>query len=147
FSEARPPAVRPAADEQTLKPGTCLSIAPFRLTAEFATQYLREVRESEPIYAREGLVHPGTIRRLCNWPLARNVGLGPWIPVGSKLQNFAAARVGDELTVRARITDNYEHKGHRFVELDALAIANGRTVLARIAHTAIYRPRQVDAAA
>jgi acyl-coenzyme A thioesterase PaaI-like protein len=147
FAEARPPAVRPAADEQTLKPGTHLGIAPFRLTVEFAAQYLREVRESEPIYAREGLVHPGTILRLCNWALAQNVVLGPWIHVGSKLQNFAAARVGDELTVRARVTDNYEHKGHRFVELDALAIANGATVLARIAHTAIYRPRQVDAAA
>jgi len=147
FSEARPPTVRPAADEQTLKPGTRLGIAPFRLTAEFAAQYLREVRESEPMYAREGLVHPGTILRLCNWALAQNVVLGPWIHVGSKLQNFAAARVGDELTMRARVTDNYEHKGHRFVELDALAIANGRTALARIAHTAIYRPRQVDAAA
>jgi acyl-coenzyme A thioesterase PaaI-like protein len=147
FAEARPPAVRPAADEQTLKPGTRLGIAPFRLTTEFATQYLREVRETDPVYAREGLVHPGTILRLCNWALAQNVVLGPWIHVGSHLQNFAAARVGDELTVRARITDNYERKGHRFVALDALAIANGRSALARIAHTAIYRPRQVDAAA
>jgi hypothetical protein len=147
FAEARPPTVRPAADEQTFKPGTRLGIAPFRLTPEFAAQYLREVRESDPIYACDGLVHPGTILRLCNWALAQNVVLGPWIHVGSKVQNFAAARVGDELTVRARITDNYEHKGHRFVELDALAISNGGTALARIAHTAIYRPRQVDAAA
>ena len=50
-------------------------------------------------------------------------------------------------SLRARVTGNYERKGHRFVELDALAIANGRTALARIAHTAIYRPRQVEAAA
>ena len=147
FAEAHPPAVRPAADEQTLAPGRLLGIAPFRLTAEFAERNLRDVRESDPIYVREGLAHPGTILRLCNWVLAQNVVLGPWIHVGSKLQNFAAARVGDELTVRARVTDNYDRKGHRFVELDALAIANGRTPLARIAHTAIYRPRQVEAAA
>jgi acyl dehydratase len=147
FAEAHPPAVRPGADERTLAAGTPLGIAPFRLTAEFAAQYLRDVRESDPIYAREGLAHPGTILRLCNWTLMQNVVLGPWIHVGSKLQNFAAARVGDELTLRARVTDNYERKGHRFVDLDALAIANGRTALARIAHTAIYRPRQVDAAA
>ncbi len=147
FGEAQPPLTRPQADEQTLAPGRVLGIAPFRLTAEFAERHLRDVRESDPIYAREGLAHPGTILRLCNWVLAQNVVLGPWIHVGSKLQNFAAASVGDDLTVRARVTDNYEHKGHRFVELDALAIANGRTPLTRIAHTAIYRPRQVDAAA
>jgi len=146
-AEAQPPAMRPAADEQTLAPGTLLGIAPFRLTPEFAERHLRDVRESDPLYAREGIAHPGTILRLCNWVLAQNVVLGPWIHVGSKLQNFAVGRVGDELTVRARVTDNYEHKGHRFVELDALAIANARTALARIAHTAIYRPRQVDAAA
>ena len=147
FAEAPPAAVRPAADEQTLAPGTLLGIAPFQLTIEFAGRHLRDVRETDPIYAREGLAHPGTILRLCNWVLAQNAVLGPWIHVGSKLQNFAAARVGDDLTVRARVTDNYERKGHRFVELDALAIGNGRTALARIAHTAIYRPRQVDAAA
>src|SRR5262249_8887354 len=52
FAEAQPPAVRPAADEQTLAPGRRLGIAPFRLTPEFASQYLRDVRESDPIYAR-----------------------------------------------------------------------------------------------
>ena len=36
FAEARPPSVRPAADEATLAPGRPLGIAPFRLTAEFA---------------------------------------------------------------------------------------------------------------
>jgi acyl dehydratase len=147
FVVAEPPALRPAADEQTLAPGRWLGIAPFRLTPEFADRHLRDVREIDPIYALEGLGHPGTILRLCNWVLAQNVVLGPWIHVGSKLQNFAVARVGDELTVRARVTDNYERKGHRFVDLDALAIANGGTALARITHTAIYRPRQVDAAA
>jgi len=147
FAEAQPPATRPAADEQTLAPGRTLGIAPFQLTPEFAERHLRDVREADPIYAREGLAHPGTILRLCNWVLAQNVVLGPWIHVGSNLQNLAVARVGDELTVRARVTGNYERKGHRFVEIDALAIANGTTALARIAHTAIYRPRQVEAAA
>jgi len=147
FAEAQPPAERPGADEQTLGRGRPLGIAPFPLTPAFAAQYLRDVRESDPLYAHEGLAHPGTVLRLCNWVLMQNVVLGPWIHVGSKLQNFAAARVGDELTLRAQVTGNYERKGHRFVELDALAIANGRTAIARIAHTAIYRPRRMDAAA
>jgi acyl dehydratase len=143
FAAAHPPAERPPADERTLATGTRLGITPFRLTPEFAERYLRDVRETDPIYAREGLAHPGTILRLCNWTLSHNVVLGPWIHVGSRLQNFAAARVGDELTTRARVTDNYERKGHRFVDVDALVIANGRTAVARVTHTAIYRPRQV----
>lgn len=143
FTVASPPAVRPPAGERTLAVDTRLGMAPFRLTPDYAERYLHDVRETDPVYARDGLAHPGMILRLCNWTLMHNVVLGPWIHVGSKVQNFSAARVGDDLSVRARVTDNYERKGHRFVDLDALVIANGRTAVARVLHTAIYRPRQV----
>ena len=95
---------------------------------------------------RGGLIHPAIILRSCNFVLSRNVVLGPWIHTGSRVQHLAAASVGDTLSVRARITGNYEHKGHLFVELDALVLANETAPIARIAHTAIYRPRQVAAA-
>ena len=100
FQPVVPPATRPAADEQTLAPGTRLGIAPFRATAEFAARYLADVAEMHPIYARDGLCHPGILLRLCNWALTQNVVLGPWIHAGSTVRNFAVARVGDELTVR-----------------------------------------------
>ena len=45
--------------------------------------------------------------------------------------------------VRARVAANYEKKGHRLVDLDALIIANGRTVVARVLHTAVYQLRQL----
>ena len=67
-------------------------------------------------------------------------------PYRQRVRHFAAVTVGSTLSVRARITGNYEHKGHRFVEVDALVLANGTTPAAQIAHTAIYRPRQVAAA-
>jgi hypothetical protein len=41
------------------------------------------------------------------------------------------------------VVRNYEHKGHKFVDLDALVVANDSLVMARILHTAIWRPRQV----
>jgi len=41
------------------------------------------------------------------------------------MQLLNAFSSGDELTARARVTGNYEKKGHRFVELDALVVANG----------------------
>jgi hypothetical protein len=108
-----------------------------------AASYLRDVRESDPLYTREGLVHPGALLRLCNLALKENVALPPWIHVGSRVANFAVARVGDELSVRARATANYEKKGHRLVDLDALVIANGATVVARVLHTAVYGLRQL----
>jgi acyl dehydratase len=135
------PAARPPADETTLREGTPLGIRPLRLTPEGIAQYVADVRETDPLYLREGLSHPGLLPRAFNWALMHNVVLGPWIHVGSKVDHFAAARAGDELTVRARVTGNYERKGHRFVELDGVVVANGRTPIARVAHTAIYRPR------
>jgi acyl dehydratase len=134
---------RPPADETTLKEGRRLGIRPLRLTAEGIAQYVADVRETDPLYLREGLAHPGLLPRLFNWALMHNVVLGPWVHVESKVDHFAAARPGDELTVRARVTGNYERKGHRFVALDGLVVANGKTPIARVAHIAIYRPRAV----
>jgi acyl-coenzyme A thioesterase PaaI-like protein len=145
FIEATPPEARPPADEASLAAGKSLGMRPLLVTEEFAANYLRGVRETDPLYAREGLVHPGMVLRTCNWLLTHNVVLGPWIHVGSMINNFAAARVGQTLTARAQVAGNYEKKGHRFVDLDALVLADGIPV-ARIAHTAIYRPRQALAA-
>jgi len=145
-SPPEPPAERPPADDTSLAVGTRFAIIPFRVTDEYAEEYLRTVRETEPLYAREGLVHPGTILYIGNWALRHNVVLGPWMHVGSTVQHFAAAHIGDELSARAVVTANYERKGHRFVELDVLVYANRSTPIARLDHIAIYRPRQVLAA-
>jgi len=137
---------RPPADEASLAAETWLGIDPYPITAEMAARYLADSNESASIYAEEGLVHPRDILRSCNFVLSRNVLLGPWIHTGSRVQHLAAAAVGDTLSVRARVTRNYAHKGHLFVEIDALVVANETTPVAHIAHTAIYRPRQVAAA-
>jgi acyl dehydratase len=150
FAEApqppAPPAVRPPADERTLAVGTWFAALPLRITHEHADQYLRDIRETAALYAAEGFVHPGTILHFGNWVLRHNVVLGPWMHVGSSVQHFAAARIGDELSARAHVTANYERKGHRFVEADVLVYADRVGPVARIAHVAIYRPRQLAAA-
>jgi hypothetical protein len=137
---------RPPADEQALSVGRMLAVRPFMTDAAWGAGYVRDLRETDPLYRDAGLVHPGFILRLCNWVLSQNVVLGPWIHVGSRVQNFAAARIGQELTASGRVTGNDVRKGHRFVDLDVLVRADGAPV-ARIAHTAIYRPRQLDAVA
>jgi hypothetical protein len=143
YEHCIPPAERPPADETSLAVGTRLGIRPFQLTADLASHYLRDVRESDPIYADEGVAHPGQLLRLCNLILRENVVLQPWIHTGSKVINFAAVRVGDELSARGRVAANYERKGHRLVDLDIVLIANGATVLAHVLHTAVYRLRQL----
>lgn len=138
---------RPPADEQSLRVGDWLGMTPLTVTAEYQTQDLADTRETDPLYAAEGIVHPGTILRCCNWALSHNVVLPAWMHMGSSVRNLGLAHVGDTLGVRALVTKNYEHKGHKWVEIDALVLANETTPLARVTHIAIYRPRQLAEAA
>lgn len=141
------PQERPKANESNLAPGVSLGLAPVTVDRAGLQQYLADIRERDDIYLRENLVHPGQILRLCNAALVQSVVLGPWIHVGSRLRNFSAARVGQELTLRNRITSNGVTKGHSIVEFDALAVADDAQVVAQITHTAIWRPRHVVEAA
>src|ERR1700689_3332073 len=138
---------RVAGDEQSLKIGDWLGMNPLTVTADYQTQDIADTRETEPLYLREGIVHSGTVLRCCNWALSHNVILPAWMHMGSTVQNLGLARVGDTLNVRARVTKNYEHKGHKWVEIDALVVANEAKPIARVTHIAIYRPRQLAEAA
>jgi acyl dehydratase len=140
---AGPATDRVPASEESLAPGRPLGIAPFTIDRAMLLDYLAEVRETEPMYRTEGLVHPGQILRLANMALVQNVVLGPWIHVGSKVTNFAAVYIGQCLTLRSKITSNVTSKGHSIVEFDAVVVADERGV-AQITHTAIWRPRQVS---
>jgi hypothetical protein len=146
FAKVPQRAERPPADEASLAAETWLGLEPYPVTQEMAARYLADSHEAAPVYAEEGLIHPRDILRAANFVLSRNVVFGPWIHTGSRVQHLGAAPVGSTLSARARITRNYEHKGHRFVEIDALVLANETAPIARIAHTAIYRLRQVAAA-
>ena len=70
-------AERAPAKADTLAPERWLGIRPLSVSAQFAAQYLHDVRETDPIYAAEGLCHPGLLPRLFNWALMHNVVLGP----------------------------------------------------------------------
>lgn len=142
-----PPAdlsLRPPADEMSLATGLDLSTVPAVLDRERHEAYLRDVRETNPIYADEGIAHPGILLRLCNSALRENVVLPPWIHVGSEMRNLSLARVGETLSARARVVANYDRKGHRLVDLDCLLLAGDRPV-AHVLHTAIYKLRHLAA--
>jgi len=146
FIETAVVAERRPVSVTSYEPGKWLGTVPRAWAGEAATDYLADIRERDAIYAQEGLGHPGLLQRVMNKVLVDNAILGPWIHVGSRMQLLTAARSGDELTARAKVTGNYEKKGHRFVELDALVVANGTTPLAHCQHIAIYQPREQAAA-
>ncbi len=138
---------RAAADEHSLKVGDWLGMTPISMTGPRLVQDLQDLGETNPIYAADQIVHPGMVLRCCNWALSHNVLLPAWIHMGSTVQNLGIATVGDTLNIRARIIGNYERKGHKWVELDAMVVANEIKPIIRAVHVAIYQPRQVAAAA
>jgi acyl dehydratase len=146
FAETAAVSERKPVNAASYELGKWLGAVPRAWAADAAKEYLADIRETETIYAQEGLGHPGLLPRIMNKVLVDNAILGPWIHVGTRMQLLSAAQIGDELTARAKVTGNYEKKGHRFVELDALVVANGKTPLAHCQHIAIYQPREQVAA-
>jgi len=146
FREVAPVAERHPVNAGSYEVGKWLGTLPRDWAGDVAKEYLADIRETDPIYAKEGLGHPGLLQRVMNKVLVDNAILGPWIHVGSKMQLLSAAKAGDVITARAKVIGNYDKKGHRFVELDALVVANGKTPLAHCRHIAIYQPREAAAA-
>ena len=135
---------RPDANETTLAVGRLLSSYPLHLTPDRLEQYLFDIGETDPTYAREKLVHPALMLRLCNSALKDNVKLGPWIHVASSIRHCELAHADQSLAAHACVAANYERKGHRFVELDVVIIADEIRAVAQVRHTAIYELRPAE---
>jgi acyl dehydratase len=90
------------------------------------------------------VAHPFVLLGQSNRLLTANFKLGPWIHASSDLINWSTARDNDELSVRGRVRDCFERRGHGFVVLDVLLLANRARVVQQVRHTAIYRPRQIS---
>ena len=138
-----PPAdLRPAASHDTLAPGVVLGTLDTTLN-------LAETGISAPLPAAIGerrAAHPAVLLSLANEILLKNVSLGPWIHAGSDVTNFSAARDGDVLEVRGKVSAQFERKGHEFVVLDIVTATSERLVQ-HVRHTAIWRPRPMEAIA
>jgi acyl dehydratase len=138
------PPRRPEASPQTLAVGTVLGSVEAAFDAAGHAKYLAEIRDDLGIYTGDDeIAHPGWLIRQANAVLVANVVLGPWIHVSSDVQHFSVVRDGDRLQTRATVTDVFERKGHEFVDLDVLVVANGNAPVLRAAHRAIYRVRPI----
>ncbi len=104
--------------------------------------YLKKIDERLPNYfGTNAVVHPGYLLSLANQIFVRNFKASPWIHTGSELVNRSTVRDGETLSVRGRIGECFERKGHEFVVLDLLFVANETRIVQQVRHTAIYKLR------
>ena len=111
FVDVAAVAERKPVDATSYALGKWLGAVPRTWAADAAKEYLADIRETEPIYAREGLGHPGLLPRVMNKVLVDNAIMGPWIHVGTRMQLLSAARIGDELTARAKVDRQLRQEG------------------------------------
>jgi acyl dehydratase len=140
YPDAPLPAERPPASPESLAPGTVLGSVGAGFHADRAAEYLDEVTDDLPLWRDKAVAHPGYLLRSANLILSSNVRLGPWIHVESTAAHFSAVADGDRWSTRGRVAEVYERKGHKFVELDLLVVANDERPVMSIRHTAIYEP-------
>jgi len=130
---------RPNAAREAIVKGALVGTLNEKLDLTDST-LLREIGEQLSIYyGEQAVAHPAKLLGLANQILMQNFMLGPWIHTASDLINHSAARNGEEISVRGRISDAFERKGHEFISIDLLFVANETRVVSQVRHTAIYR--------
>jgi acyl dehydratase len=135
---------RPEASRESLVAGAALGTISERFELPDAA-LLDSLEERLPVYyGSQAVAHPFALLRLSNQILMSNVRLGPWIHTASDLINRSTVRNGEDVSVRGRVRECFERKGHEFVVLDVLVVANEDRIVQQVRHTAIYRPRHID---
>ncbi len=134
---------RPEAVRENFVAGVPLGSFTEKLDLKAAeANYLQGINERLAIYyGANAVAHPGYLLGLANEILVRNFKLNPWIHVGSDLINHSAARDGEELSIRGRIREVFERKGHELISMDLLLVADGKRIVQQVRHTAIYKLR------
>jgi len=136
------PDERPRVSREILAARSVLGTPELVLDAATARAFLDRVGEPLSLYGGPAApAHPGLYLHEANRALSRNVIVSPWIHVESEGQHLGALRIGERLETRARVGSLFERKGHEFVELDLLLLADGKRPVAHIRHKAIYQLR------
>jgi len=121
--------------------GDALGALEFTLDLEGeVAAFLDDVVETSPIY--HDLCHPAFWIAKANEILMRNVALGPWIHTASETRHYAIVRDGERLSLRGRVTDLYERRGHELAVVDLAALGETERPIAQIKHTAIIKLRE-----
>jgi hypothetical protein len=142
YPAAALPAERPLASRAYLEQHAVLGTPQLILERAVTDAFLERVSEKLSMYRdADAPAHPGIYLEQANRALDRNVRVSPWIHVESHGQHLSVAHVRERLETRARIKHLFQGRGHEFVELDLLLLAEGARAVASIRHVAIYQLR------
>jgi hypothetical protein len=100
-------------------------------------KFLDNVVETAPIY--DSVCHPAFWIAQANEILMRNIALGPWIHTASDARHYALARDGERLSLRGRVIDLYERRGHELIVVDLGLFGENDRPIVHIRHTAIIK--------
>lgn len=140
YVEASLPQSPSAASEEVFAAAGPLGSVDGQFAASDAKAFLDLIDEELPLYAEKGIAHPGWLLTWANLALTSNFRLGPWIHVSSDVQWLGTVVDGDKIATRGRVVKTFARKGHRFVELDVVLIANETRPVMQVTHVAIYEP-------
>ncbi len=138
---------RPPASLESLVPDRVLGSydVPAGLSLDDLAALAEKYREEHPSFAAAAgsaaLLHPVWVLDRANELLVSNVVLGPWIHVGSEVRYLALPEWSEPLSLRGRVREAYERKGHEIVVLDLVLLGPDERIHALVEHTAIVRPR------
>lgn len=107
-------------------------------------QAAREMSESLFVEALENdagetIWHPALCLSYANRITKENVQLGAWVHTASQVNYFGQPMQGEAVSLRGRVADTYDKRGHVVTELDLAMFANEQRALVQIHHTAIIR--------
>jgi acyl dehydratase len=144
-SRALPPEdARWPATIAAVKAGDVLSSLEFRLDlAGELSRFLEDMVDDSPLYrSADAVCHPAFWIAQANEILMRNIAVGMWIHTASETRHLALAKDGERLSLRGRIVDAFERRGHELVTADLAIFGEAERPIVHIKHTAIIRLKE-----
>ncbi|MEO6726442.1 MAG: hypothetical protein ABIP14_14240 [Blastocatellia bacterium] len=106
-------------------------------------QFLEDMVDGSPLYrGANAICHPAFWIAQANEIFMRNIALGMWIHTASEVQQLALAEDGEQLSLRGRVVDAVERRGHELITADLAIFGEADRVIASIKHSAIIRMKE-----
>ncbi|MFN8003124.1 MAG: hypothetical protein U0X75_19150 [Acidobacteriota bacterium] len=102
-------------------------------------RFLENMVETAPRYHHG--CHPAYWIAQANELLMQNIALGPWIHTASETQHLALARDGERLSLRGRVAELAQRRGHEIITADLALFGENDRPLVQIRHSAIIKLR------
>ncbi|MGH9803353.1 MAG: hypothetical protein ACRD82_23565, partial [Blastocatellia bacterium] len=100
-----------------VKAGDVFGSLDFTLDLAVQSEFLENMVDDAPLYRGE-TCHPAFWITQANEIFMANFALGMWIHTASETQHYALARYGERLTMRGRVIETSERRGHEIVTAD-----------------------------